>query len=91
MIIHYERERNGPMNSSRINRNGEQYVVAFRVFVQPDGSMVVVMGNQRLEVTADGVHALLCGTLEYARVFASLHKQVDETLETLSKVNGRVI
>ena len=44
----------------------------FRVYVQADGSMVVVIGNQRLEVTADEVHALLCGTLDFARVYYSV-------------------
>ena len=52
------------------------------------------MGNQRLELTPDRVHALLCGSLEYARVFATLHQQIDETLEALtnnSSVDGLVV
>jgi hypothetical protein len=50
----------------------------------------VVIGNQRLEVSADEVHALLCGTIDYAKVFAALHNQIDATtLEILSE-NGRV-
>jgi hypothetical protein len=74
------------MRTTRISRSDSaEFVVAFKVFVQPNGSMVVIMGNQKLEITQDGIHALLCGTLDYARVFATLHREIDETLETINE------
>ena len=74
------------MKTSRTNNSeGQEYLVMFRVYVQANGSMVVVIGNQRLEVTADEVHMLLCGTIDYASVFSKLHEQVDATLTELSK------
>jgi hypothetical protein len=79
------------MKSSRTNNSqGQEYLVMFRVYVQADGSMVVVIGNQRLEVTADEVHALLCGTLDYARVFTALHSQIDATTLAILSENNRV-
>ena len=49
-----------------------------------------MMGNASMEVTQDEVHALLCGTLEFANVFSKLHQQVDATtLEILSE-NGKM-
>lgn len=79
------------MNTSRTNRSDTQeYVIAFRVYVQADGSMVVTMGNQRLEVTPDEVHALLCGTLDYARVFATLNDQIDSSTLEIASQNSRV-
>lgn len=50
------------------------YLVTFKVYVQTDGSLLVVMGNATMEVTADELHALLCGVLDYATVFTSLKK-----------------
>jgi hypothetical protein len=77
------------MKTSRTNNSkGQEYLVMFRVYVQADGSMVVVIGNQRMEVTADEVHALLCGAIDYAKVFSKLHEQIDvTTLEILSENN----
>lgn len=69
------------------NSKGQEYMVMFRVYVQADGSMVVVIGNQRLEVTADEVHALLCGTIEYSKVFTALHSQIDATTLTILSEN----
>jgi hypothetical protein len=79
------------MKTSRTNNSqGQEYLVMFRVYVQADGSMVVAIGNQRLEVTKDEVHALLCGTLDYAKVFASLHNQIDTTTLAILNENSRV-
>lgn len=85
--------REKTMKTSRTNNSkGQEYLVMFRVYVQADGSMVVVIGNQRLAVTADEVHALLCGTIDYANVFAALHSQIDSTalaiMNEKSRVNG---
>lgn len=75
------------MKTSRTNNgNGQEYLVMFRVYVQAEGSMVVVIGNQRMEVTADEVHMLLCGTIDYANVFSRLYEQIDNT--TLAIMNG---
>ena len=39
------------MRSNRTNNSkGQEYLVMFKVYVQADGSTVVVIGNQRLEV-----------------------------------------
>lgn len=62
------------MKTNRTNGNGQEYLVMFKVYIQADGSMIVVYGNQRLEVTADEVHRLVCGTLEYARIFTALNE-----------------
>jgi hypothetical protein len=79
------------MKTGRTNNgNGQEYLVMFRVYVQADGSMVVVIGNQRLEVTADEVHMLLCGTIDYANVFSKLHEQIDVTASTIMSENSRV-
>ena len=79
------------MRANRTSRSDSQaYVIAFRVYVQADGSMIVVFGNQRLDVTADEAHALLCGTLEYARVFAALHNQIDTTTLEIASGNGKM-
>lgn len=68
------------MRSNRTNNSkGQEYLVMFKVYVQADGSTVVVIGNQRLEVSADEVHALLLGTLQYADVFKALHSEIDST------------
>ena len=79
------------MKTTRTSRSDAvEYVIAFRVFVQADGSMVVVYGNQRLQVTADEVHLLLSGTLDYAKVFSRLNEQMDaSTLEIVSQ-NGKM-
>lgn len=50
------------------------YLTMFKVYVQTDGSLLVVMGNATVEVTADELHALLCGVLDYATVFTTLTK-----------------
>jgi hypothetical protein len=54
------------------------------------------MGNQRLDLTHDEVHALLCGTLEFSNVFAALHSQIETTSlaiinenTTVEAMNGR--
>ena len=66
------------------------YLITLKLYVQPDGSLLVMMGNASMEVTQDEVHALLCGTLEFANVFSKLHQQVDATtLEILSE-NGKM-
>lgn len=84
------RER-GTMKTSRTNNSkGQDYLVMFRVYVQADGSMVVVIGNQRLEVTADEVHMLLCGTLDFARVYTALQGQIDDTTLAILSENSRV-
>jgi hypothetical protein len=57
-----------------------------KLYVQPDGGLLVTMGNQRLEVTPDELHALVCGTLDYATVFSKLNEQLQATtLEILEK------
>ena len=77
------------MKTTRTSRSDAvEFVIAFRVFVQADGGLVVVYGNQRLEVTADEVHALLCGTLDYARVFTTLNEQIDATTLEIASQNG---
>lgn len=64
------------MNASRTtNSVGQEYLFSFRVYVQADGSLVVIMGNQRLTMTPDEVHLFLCGTIEHAKVFTTLHQQ----------------
>lgn len=74
------------MKTGRINKGvGQEYIVMYKVYVQADGSMVVVIGNQRLEVSGDEVHALLCGSLEYAKVFAALHTSIDQTALAILK------
>lgn len=79
------------MKSSRTNNSqGQEYLVMFRVYVQADGCMIVVIGNQRLEVSADEVHALLCGTIDYATVFSKLHHQIDTTTLAIMSENIRV-
>ena len=50
------------------------YLAMFKVYVKPDGSLLVVMGNATIEVTADELHALLGGVLDYATVFTTLTK-----------------
>jgi hypothetical protein len=64
----------------------------FRVYVQADGTMCVVMGNQRLEASADELCALIFGTLDYAKVFSKLNGQMDVTtfvgVDENSRVNG---
>jgi hypothetical protein len=69
-----------------------------KLYVQPNGGLLVTMGNQRVEVTPDEVHALVCGTLDYATVFRKLNEQLSVTtleiitasdeLEKNSNVNG---
>jgi len=79
------------MKTNRTNGNGQEYLVMFKVYVQADGAMVVIFGNQRLEVTTDEVHALLCGTLDYARVFTALNEKIDATTLEIASQNGRVV
>jgi hypothetical protein len=75
------------MNTTNASlRQSPHYLFMFKLYVKPDGSLLVTTGNQHMEVTADEAHALLCGTLEYARVFAKLHQQIDTT--TLSILPG---
>lgn len=79
------------MKTTRTSRSDAvEFVIAFRVFVQADGGLVVVYGNQKLEVTADEVHRLVCGTLDYARVFASLNEKIDSTTLEIASQNGRM-
>ncbi len=75
------------MNSSRTNNGaGPEYLVCFKMYVQPDGSVLVVMGNTRLMLSKDEVHALLDGVLEYASVFEALIREVTTTtLEILER------
>ena len=85
------------MKTSRTSTTQPQeYVIAFRIFVQASGGLAVVYGNQRLELTADEIHALLLGTIDYAKVFGKLNGRIDETLAEIvsdadSRVNGHVV
>ena len=81
------------MNTSRTNNGASpEYLVCFKMYVQADGGVLVVMGNQRLMLSADEVRALLDGVLDYAQVFAALNRELTTTtlelLEKNSKVNG---
>jgi hypothetical protein len=93
MSLTHKRERKETgMKSTRTSRSETlEYLIAFRVFVQADGSLVIVYGNQRLEVTADEVHALLLGTMSYAKVFATLNEKIDTTTLEIANQNGRVV
>src|SRR6516162_10094063 len=74
------------------------YLIMLKLYVQPDGGLLVTMGNQRMSVSPDEVHALICGTLDYATVFRKLNDQLHATtleiitasdeLEKNSRVNG---
>ena len=70
------------------------YLIMLKLYIQPNGGLLVTMGNQRMEVSHDEVHALLCGTLDFANVFKALHDQVSTTvfdvLSENSTVNGNV-
>ena len=64
------------MNTSRTNNGASpEYLVCFKMYVQADGGVLVVMGNQRLMLSADEVRALLDGVLDYAQVFAGLNRE----------------
>jgi hypothetical protein len=78
------------MKTNRIDsRCGQEYVVAFRVYVQANGGICVVMSNQKMEVTPDEIHALLCGALDFARVFGALSEQAYQPdLAVLSMSDG---
>ena len=74
------------MKTTRTSRSDTQeYVIAFRTYVQADGGLVVAFGNQRLELSPDEIHALLLGTLDYAKVFSKLNDKIDTTLTELSE------
>jgi hypothetical protein len=75
------------MNQSRTkNSVSLEYLVCFRVYVQASGGVLVVMGNQRLVLSADEIRALLDGVLDYAQVFAALNRELTTTtLEVLEK------
>jgi hypothetical protein len=75
------------MNTTRTNGGASpEYLVCFRIYVQASGGVLVVMGNQRLMLSADEVRALLEGVLDYAQVFAALNRELTTTtLEVLEK------
>ena len=48
------------------------YVLAVKVYLQSDGTLLVVSGNVRMEVSQDELHALVCGIMDLSSVFTRL-------------------
>jgi hypothetical protein len=65
------------------------YLLMIKLYVCPDGSLLVSMGNKRLSVSPDEVHALIMGTIDYARVFSQLHDQLDLTALAILNENNK--
>ncbi|HEY6285091.1 MAG TPA: hypothetical protein VIX20_05470 [Ktedonobacteraceae bacterium] len=66
------------------------YLLMLKLYVQPDGSLVIRMGNATMSVSHDEVHALLLGTLDFASVCKRIHDQLDVTaLAILSEDTNR--
>jgi hypothetical protein len=49
------------------------YVLAVKLFVQADGSIVAIQGNVKLELSNSELEAMIKGIKDLARVYAVLH------------------
>lgn len=80
-----------PLELPIVKAVAKQYMLMIKLYVKPDGGILVTMGNQTFELTGDEVHALLCGMLDMAKVFASMHASIDvSTYAILSAHNGQI-
>lgn len=64
------------------------YLLLVKLYIKPDGGVLVTLGNQRMEATHEEVQALLLGLLDYAQVFARLHTTIDKATAEVIKMNG---
>jgi hypothetical protein len=55
------------LNTVKINNgNSPDYLVSLRIMVRPDGSIIALVGNQRLTLNAQEVTALIERLLEFS-------------------------
>jgi hypothetical protein len=55
------------------------YVLAVKLYLQADGTLLLISGNVRMEVTPDELHFIVCGLMDLSSVFKALHEQAGIT------------
>ncbi len=48
------------------------YVVTLKLFIQANGSILIIQGNMRLEVNPDELLSMLDGVIELAKVYGAI-------------------
>ncbi len=64
------------------------YLAMFRVFLQPDGGLLIIAGNVLVGLSPDEVQGLLHGKLDFTEALARLHEQINNTVLSILQENG---